>query len=941
MSGINGPQRPSTALLRASLTTALDLNQLSYIYEPENLDDQDSQRSDSSESPEDLEDEIEEHQMDLHSTTADKQQRQDLLADAEANDTAEQNLRRDLETKLASISELESENRELLQRPTAQDLDDAVDTAMQPLRQTIHDNEQANDSLQNKVSQLENQVALLEQRPTTESVEEAIRAAKKPLADQLDAAAEEASTLRMEITELAARPTPEQLNSAIDDAKSPLEEQIGTLQMQITELTARPTPEELNSAINDARHPLEEQIRTFNGDAQRMRTRITELEGRPSREDVDAALAAIPENVQAQLEAQARRVEELQQRPTQQEFDDQINSLRNSLDIAKKTYNSLHSLTEATESTHKASVSKEMLRLQKQNQDLAENVKEWKLRVERLTTGSATTKAHLESDIKDLEDNIAELQRDNLAETERVFQAQNTAFNTLEEEKKKAREQAEAREREHRTALSNAKSAAEEKELELRRQLGDVIFSKTRLNQRLLRQTELTETATTKSKKVEKAYSKLSEFKKSILAQYIATGQSLVLEQRSLKGCVAVLKSVTRSLYHASQQKQSLLRIFLRLRDEHASLKNTHDNLFRDLEEAKRQQNQQESAASAQATALRTAISKQEEYKTGAEKVKKERGRVQASLDKAQAEVARLTTKEKDLRKGLEDTLKKRKIQDDKDAESRKKDAESREEECRKHTSELATLRLSCSTLEQEKATLTADGLNLQKKITEANTKATTAQEKAKLLETKVTDTETSVQTLTAAATKNQKTIRYLRTYENYSLVVEEARLKLLEFLYTRLGYIPPDNSRPAFEEDHGKEGGLAACTDARIKQCGLVFDMREQIESNALTNLKECLQLIPLLTARVQSLYEEVGKAPQCNCDEHITALTARNTELEQDVSRLVDDLRTALDRHETITTDQSNELDALSRDMIKMEEAYDHVVEYVEGKIRDGKIQ
>jgi hypothetical protein len=85
--------------------------------------------------------------------------------------------------------------------------------------------------------------------------------------------------------------------------------------------------------------------------------------------------------------------------------------------------------------------------------------------------------------------------------------------------------------------------------------------------------------------------------------------------------------------------------------------------------------------------------------------------------------------------------------------------------------------------------------------------------------------------------------------------------------------------------------------------------------------------------------LHAELEKPRECACGPHIDAMHARHNELEEIIYGLWKDLRTAVDKHETITTALETDLIALNKRYEECAEAYDSVVEYVEGKLREGK--
>jgi hypothetical protein len=85
--------------------------------------------------------------------------------------------------------------------------------------------------------------------------------------------------------------------------------------------------------------------------------------------------------------------------------------------------------------------------------------------------------------------------------------------------------------------------------------------------------------------------------------------------------------------------------------------------------------------------------------------------------------------------------------------------------------------------------------------------------------------------------------------------------------------------------------------------------------------------------------LHAELEKPRECACGPHIDAMHARHNELEEIIYGLWKDLRTAVDKHETITTALETDLIALNKRYEECTEAYDSVVEYVEGKLREGK--
>jgi chromosome segregation ATPase len=81
------------------------------------------------------------------------------------------------------------------------------------------------------------------------------------------------------------------------------------------------------------------------------------------------------------------------------------------------------------------------------------------------------------------------------------------------------------------------------------------------------------------------------------------------------------------------------------------------------------------------------------------------------------------------------------------------------------------------------------------------------------------------------------KEVNELKEWKTYSTSVEEARLAILAFLYGRLGFAPPDNSRAAFEAEHDDD--VVSRTAQRISSCEMVWDSKNDISQAELEELR------------------------------------------------------------------------------------------------------
>jgi chromosome segregation ATPase len=189
-------------------------------------------------------------------------------------------------------------------------------------------------------------------------------------------------------------------------------------------------------------------------------------------------------------------------------------------------------------------------------------------------------------------------------------------------------------------------------------------------------------------------------------------------------------------------------------------------------------------------------------------------------------------------------------------------------------------------------------------------------------------------------ASKEHETMKELHNFKDDCENLESARLDLLAFLYSRLGFKAPENTCAAFEEDHTAPGGLSVQTKERIKECSAVLDLKEHIQANNTVNLESAYRTMALLTERVNDLHKQLIAPIECGCAADIQTLLTRNEELEKDVDDLMASLQEALNKHEAITTDLASNLDYVNGELKTVTSAYDELVAYVDGKVKAGKV-
>jgi hypothetical protein len=941
MSGIHGQMRPSIARLRASILPEFDPSEV-----PDAL----------AESEDDLENVSEE--------------------ESEQDSEIEQNAQQIMSEGPESVNEEDLEElRDELQ--AAREFDQDVEDNIAHAREARPDSMEVWNRLRNqanRISELEADNDILRQRPTDQNLADAVRDVKRPLEQSLEEAGRTDQNLRAHIAEMEKRiATHAQQLARISD-----------LEADKSILETRPTDQDLQNAVDNVRLPLEKQLADASDRHSAMSAQITELqmrvailEERPTAEYHTDAVSASIQPLQQQLDQHRVAVQSLQKRPTQDHFDHTVSALQNSLQVAKKERRAVEDLYEDLKTEAKSVSTKELHGLRTANRTLEGDLKVHKSRVVALETHLERIETLAQQNAEVDEQLIQELQgllsnknqemlvqrqadRESTMAAEAAFRRAQGDLQREQAETTRLNQQLQITQDDHQKRLQDIRADEDkshnfwQQEINrreqfiatLRQQEGESARTCLELRRQLETQTKAADAA-------KEAHFTTVASRQRIIRKYLES-------DRDRTKVASLLSSVTLGLYTAGVQHRALAKICVGHRDRNTFLEEQCASLnaattqkqdalklaearIQNLEHQVDELGNEKRALGENNTKLQAEVAKLTNQKSVIEAHQKtletQIGSKDALLQQLQTEKATVVEQHdalKEHQSTLEDTQRNLEKQNsDKD-----KTLQQLGQEKNSVMKQYAALEEKHSALQKENDTQGKDMQKLDDKYQKLETAhaelqnkhrdvVTTSQQQSEELEAKQRELDSEVES-------HQADNEISGRWEECAFAAENARLALLTLLYTKLGIAAPENSKVAFEADW--EPGMAECTAERIRRCGMIMDHNEQVTTKAVHRMEEHTEFMNKLTQRAEQLKERWSHP--CRCATYIQTLEDGNEELSRDAEKLIDGLRNALNKHEEISTDQARQTDYLIGQLEHVTAAYDELQEWIEGKIRDGKV-